>query len=126
MLGILKRAFGNRGEAAAERYLRKSGLRILARQFTTRWGEIDLICFDGDCVVFVEVKTGRSGNPGERVTAKKRRNLTKAALVWLKQNGLLEQRSRFDVIAVVWPDESKEPVITHEPNAFESADFGLY
>jgi len=126
MLGILKRAFGNRGEKAAERFLRKSGLRILARQYTTRWGEIDLICFDGDCIVFVEVKTGRSGNPGERVDTKKQRNLTRAALVWLKRNGLLERRIRFDVIAVVWADESQDPLITHEPNAFESADFGMY
>ena len=126
MLGFIRRAFGNRGEKAAAKFLKKSGMRILARQHATRWGEIDLICMDGDTIVFVEVKTGRSGTPGERVDAKKRRNVTKAALAWLKKNGLLAHRCRFDVVAVVWEDESKEPVIIHEAHAFEAVDFGMH
>ncbi|MEO1996990.1 MAG: YraN family protein, partial [Planctomycetaceae bacterium] len=42
MSGFVRRWLGNRGEKAAARYLRRKGLRILARQFETRWGELDL------------------------------------------------------------------------------------
>lgn len=125
--GILRRLFGDRGEHAAGRYLRRQGLRILARQFSTQWGELDLICLDGDCVVFVEVKTRRSnqtGSPAEAVDRRKQIHLTKAALYWLKKNGLLEHRCRFDVVSVVWPKDARKPTIEHERNAFSAAEVG--
>mgnify|MGYP002628066016 FL=1 len=102
-------------------------MRILARQFSTKWGELDLICLDGDTVVFVEVKTRKSdeyGHPTEAVTKKKQQNLTKAALYWLKKKGLLEHRARFDVVSVVWPEGAKTPTIEHFINAFDAADLG--
>ena len=102
-------------------------MRILARQFSTKWGELDLICLVGDTVVFVEVKTRKSdeyGHPTEAVTKKKQQNLTKAALYWLKKKGLLEHRARFDVVSVVWPEGAKTPTIEHFINAFDAADLG--
>ncbi|MBI1314221.1 YraN family protein [bacterium] len=125
--GFLRRLFGDRGENEAAKFLKRKGYRILAKQFETRWGELDLICLDGDCIVFVEVKTRRSAattQPGEAVDARKQAHLTKAAFYWLKQNNLLEHRARFDIVAIVWPDESKQPQIEHFENAFESTDFG--
>lgn len=128
MSGMLRKLLGDRGERAAGKFLRKEKrMRILARQFSTKWGELDLICLDGDTVVFVEVKTRKSdkfGHPTEAVTQKKQQNLTKAALYWLKKKNLLEHRSRFDVVSVVWPEGEKAPTIEHFVNAFEAADVG--
>lgn len=128
MADLLRKLLGDRGERAAGRFLRREKkMRILARQFSTRWGEIDLICLDGDTIVFVEVKTRKSdehGHPTEAVTRTKQQHLTKAALYWLKKKRLLEQRTRFDVVSVVWPDDSRRPTIQHFVNAFEAADLG--
>src|SRR5436305_1142587 len=77
----------------------------------TPGGEIDLIAREGDPVVFVEVKTRRRGEPAEAVTPEKQRRLTLAALQFLRQHDLLEQRSRFDVVAIVWPDPHSPPTI---------------
>jgi putative endonuclease len=126
--GILNRLLGNRGERAAAKYLRKCGYRILARQSRSRIGEIDLIALDvdGDAIVFVEVKTRSShaaGHPSEAVTRSKQQQLTRAALAWLKRRRLLNQRGRFDVIAITWTD-SGPPQIEHYRNAFEPSGRG--
>lgn len=125
---LLRKLLGNRGERAAGRFLRREKkMRVLARQFSTRWGEIDLICLDGDTIVFVEVKTRKSdehGHPTEAVTRRKQEHLTRAAIYWLKKKRLLEQRTRFDVVSVVWPDGSSTPTIEHFVNAFDAADVG--
>ena len=114
--GLLNRLFGNRGERKAASFLRRQGFRIIARQYANPHGEIDLIARDGDCIVFVEVKTRRSdaaGQPFEAVTREKQRKMTNTALVWLKRRKLLESRSRFDVVSILWPEDSKVPEITH-------------
>jgi putative endonuclease len=118
---LLNRWLGNRGERKAASFLRGQGFRIIARQYANQHGEIDLIARDGDCIVFVEVKTRRSdarGLPVEAVTSDKQRKLTNTALVWLKRRGLLESRCRFDVVSILWPKDSKTPEITHYKNAF--------
>jgi len=120
--GILNRLLGNRGERAAAKYLKRQGFRILARQSRSRIGEIDLIALDGDTIVFIEVKTRSShaaGHPSEAVTPAKQKQLTRAALVWLKHRRLLDQRGRFDVVAITWSD-GRPPVIEHYRNAFEA------
>lgn len=116
--------FGERGERAAERFLRGLGYRILARQHRNVGGELDLIALDGDTVVFVEVKTRAAtdrGDPTESVTADKQRRIARAAAVYMKRRGWMTRRCRFDVIAVVWSDKSQPPQITHYKHAFESA-----
>ena len=78
----LTKLLGNRGERLAARYLRRQGFKIFSRQYSNRLGEIDLIALDGDCLVFVEVKTRRSqeaGDPVEAVTLGKQKQLTKLA-----------------------------------------------
>ena len=124
--GILNKLLGDRGERAAAKYLKKQGLRILARQSRSRIGEIDLIALDRETLVFVEVKTRSSsaaGRPAEAITHAKRRQLTRAALGWLKQHGRLKTRSRFDVVAITW-QPGAAPVIEHFPNAFEPVGDG--
>lgn len=127
MNGFWRRLFGTAGERAAEKYLKQQGFRVIARQFNTRWGEIDLIATDGETIVFIEVKTRRSdakGTPLERVDQTKREHSTKTALAFLKRHRLLGRRSRFDVISVVWPEDKQPPQIEHIRNAFEAVDFG--
>ncbi len=121
---LLNRVLGDRGERAAARYLRRQGMRILLRGYRTSQGEIDLIARDGPSLVFVEVKARRQGEPAEAVHEAKQRRLTLAALHFLKTHGLLEQPSRFDVVAIVWPDDRRSPAIEHFRNAFDAVGRG--
>jgi putative endonuclease len=136
-MGLLARIFGKRdggslgrrGERAAERFLRGKGYRILDRGCRSRVGEIDLVALEGRTIVLVEVKTRRSGEggtPAEAVGQEKQRRLTRAALGYLKARNLLEQRARFDVVAVTWPEGSRRPVIDHFQNAFEPSGTGQF
>ena len=108
----------------AARYLRRRGMRVVMRGYRTPWGEIDLIARDGDFLVFIEVKTRRRGVPAEAVTPEKQRRLTLAALRFLRRRNLLEERCRFDVVAVIWPDDDRPPQIEHFRNAFEAVGQG--
>ena len=120
-------SFGNRGEAAAARFLERLGHRILERQMRGRFGELDLVTLDGEVVVFVEVKTRATtsaGHPTEAITAAKQRKITQSALAYLKRRGWLERRARIDVISVLWSNEISEPQIQHYVNAFDATGFG--
>ena len=122
-------SLGTRGEAAAARYLRRKGYRIVARQLRTGLGELDLVAVDRQVVVFVEVKTRRSdsaGHPAEAIDTDKQRRLTRAALEFLRTHHLLDQSARFDVVAVRWPPDARRPVIEHLINAFEPPGTGQF
>jgi putative endonuclease len=123
---LWNRLFGDRGERAAARYLRRAGMRIVTRGYDTLWGEIDLVARDGEIVVFIEVKTRRTGVPAEAVTPEKQRRLTMAALHFLRSHDLLQQRCRFDVVAIVWADDRRPPRIEHIRDAFEAVGHGQW
>ncbi len=127
MKNLFRKLLGDRGERAAVAFLKKQGYRILARQYRNSFGEVDIIAQDGEATVFVEVKTRTSANDGqpfEAVDRKKQDKLTRLALAWLKKHGRLEQRARFDIVSILWPEEGKEPQLTHYPNAFEPTGRG--
>jgi putative endonuclease len=114
---------GQRGEDEAERFLRQLGYKILARGSRNKLGELDLVALDGQTIVFVEVKTRRStdrGHPADAVDQRKQARITRLALAYLKRHRLLEQRCRFDVIAITWPDDHQPPKIEHFKHAFEA------
>ena len=118
---------GARGEAAAAKYLKRKGYIIVGRGERDRIGELDLVAVDGRTVVFVEVKTReshRAGRPAEAVDADKQRRLTRVALSYLKRHDLLENAARFDVVAVTWPREKRQPAIEHFENSFEPVGQG--
>jgi putative endonuclease len=118
-----RRWFGSRSERAAARYLRRQGCRILARNYVCPLGELDLVALDGDCIVFVEVRSTERGDatrPAASVDAAKQRRLTDLALYFLQRHRLLGRSARFDVVAVSWPAGRREPVITHYRLAFEA------
>ena len=94
------RADGDRAETLAAQFLTRQGLVIVARNFRTRAGEIDLIAQDGTTFVFVEVRMRRSqhfGGAAESITARKRERLAKAANAYLAMLGR-EPPCRFDAI----------------------------
>ncbi len=127
MPGWIGKLLGNRGERLAARFLRRQGYKILARQYSNRFGEIGLVALDGESIVFVEVKTRRSGSAGhpvEAVTHEKQSKLTRAALAFLKRHRLLERSARFDVVAILWPKGAKHPEIDHYRSAFTPVGFG--
>lgn len=87
----------------AEQLLEGLGYRVLARNFSCRGGEIDLVCFDGDVLVFVEVR-GRArvdhGLPEETVGWHKQRRIVRAAFAFLLRHKLGEPTCRFDVVGI--------------------------
>src|SRR5271163_950312 len=94
---------GRRGERAAEKYLRRNGYRIVARNFRAAGAEIDIVAMDGDTLVFVEVKTRRSreaGAPEEAVDERKQKQIRRAAEIFATRYRADEVTMRFDVIAV--------------------------
>ena len=91
---------GKFGEEVTVKYLKDHGYEILERNFHSRWGEIDIIAKDGECVVFCEVKTRKSisyGRPSEYVTKNKMEKIIKTAMVYI---GDKEEEMRFDVSEV--------------------------
>jgi putative endonuclease len=92
-------AKGAAGEEAAAKYLTERGLRIVERNFRVRGGEIDLICHDGQTVVFVEVRLRRRsdyGGAAASITAAKQAKIIMAARHWLVRHG--ESLCRFDCV----------------------------
>ena len=94
---------GRRGERAAEKYLKRNGYRIVARNFRASGAEIDLVAIDGETLVFVEVKTRRSrdaGAPEESVDARKQMRMRRAAEAFSVRYRVGERELRFDIVAV--------------------------
>ena len=101
------------GEARAALYLRKKGMRVLARRYRAGHGEIDLVARDGETLVFVEVKTrikGRMDEGFRAVNAQKRERLFSAAQAYMAAHGA--KQARFDVI------EISAAGLRHMKNAF--------
>ena len=116
-----RRALGAAGEACAVEFLRRRGLRILARNVRSGGVEIDVIAARGALVVFAEVKTRRSRNAGlpeEAVDARKQRRLVAGAAAWLREHPGVAARIRFDVISCeATPDGFR---VRHLESAFDA------
>ncbi len=106
---------GRAGERLAARCLQKQGCRLLAMNYRTRYGEIDLIVQDGHTVAFVEVKTRKDAAFAPAyaaVTPKKQERLRLAAQQWMAEKG--ECPARFDVVEVYTAAQQ----VRHIKNAF--------
>ncbi len=118
-----KKLIGQWGEDQACEYLRRHGYRIIGRNYSCRFGEIDVIAAKRGFLTFVEVKLRRSdafAEAREYVDERKQARLRSAASLWLAENETLLQ-PRFDVIEVYgepgMPFRSLR--IRHYENAFE-------
>jgi len=104
--GDPRRALGSTGEAIALAHLERLGYALVARNHRTRWGEIDLIVFDGATLVFVEVKTrracGGAGSALEAVAPGKQHQVRRIAAAWLAEvsDRPRAPELRFDAIGV--------------------------
>jgi putative endonuclease len=111
---------GELGEQAARRHLSGCGLKFLTANFRSRRGEIDLVCREDDCLVFVEVKTRSSEDwvrPAAAVNARKRRLLSQTAFDYLKLLKKPPVKIRFDVVEVLL-DGGCVREVRHLPGTF--------
>ncbi len=113
---------GQAGEKAAAAYLTEKGYRIIARNFSCKTGEIDIIAGDQETYVFIEVKTRQSsrfGAPAEAVTRQKQKQISRTALAFMSLHNLADVPARFDVISVL--SDGSEMKISHIVSAFDDA-----
>ena len=99
-----QRSIGDKGEAIALAFLTDLGYQFLDQNYTTRYGELDLIFSDAGVIVFVEVKARTSdtfGSPESSVTAAKLERIENAALLWLQAHPDVVDDWRIDVVAVL-------------------------
>jgi len=120
---------GVRGEKLACRFLRQNGYKVLYRNFCgRRGGEIDIVCRDGDTLVFVEVKTRTSedfGRPIEAIRRSQRQRISLGGLAWLRLLDNPDILFRFDVVEVVIAPEAA-PRLELIRNAFQLPDRYIY
>ena len=96
---------GQRGEEHAAQHFERLGFEILARNHRTRFGELDLVAYDGTTLVFAEVKTRRSDarEPWENLHNVKQSKVRRMAVAWLTEapNRPFGATLRFDGVAVL-------------------------
>jgi putative endonuclease len=118
----LRRRLGRSGERAAEAHLRRVGFEVLERNYRTRWGELDLICFDGATIVFCEVKARRVGGgaPWDALGQRKRAQVRRIAARWLAERTERPRAAhlRFDAIGVVVDAHDRVVALDHLEAAF--------
>lgn len=124
-------SLGDRGERAAIGYLKRKGYLVIAASENLGVGEIDVIAVDRSnvrrggerVVVFVEVKTRTStgkGQPADAVDERKRKQISRAAMTYIRRHALEKCATRFDIVSIIWPDGQRRPDIEHFEGAFEA------
>ena len=122
-MAIESKKLGKEGEDAACRALKRSGYKIIERNYRCPLGEMDIVARDGKTLVFVEVKSMAFGSrvpPLDRVDSRKRKKLTEIARFYIKAKGLEGASARFDAVRVRLEEGSKASVDII-PNAFDAS-----
>ena len=99
----IKKLIGNKGENKIALQYKLKGYKIIARNFSCRYGELDIVAQKGDTVVFVEVKTRKNADfaqAKEFVDYRKQNRIKNTANIFLQKNNLTEYYIRFDVAEV--------------------------
>lgn len=116
-----RRSLGRWGEKRCEKFLKRKGLKTLARNFSCKTGEIDLVMVDSDgTVVFVEVRTKEDemfGPPEQSITRSKQTKVARAARYFLATHNIEDRPYRFDVVTIVLGQDGPEQ-IRHYESAF--------
>ena len=110
---------GNRGEGLAADYLTGLGYRIVRRNYRFRRTEVDLIAWDGDILVFIEVKTRTTtpyGPPGTFYTPAQQRRTSRAAAAYMEEIDY-DWEIRFDLVAILYRAPADYD-LTHFPDVF--------
>ena len=122
-MSAARQEFGILGERIAERWLRRTGWRVVQRRFRSGHRDIDLVMEREGMIVFVEVKARRGdqfGQPVEAVNWRKQKELAKSAQVWIDRHGRPDEAYRFDVVGVLVSGE--RVMVRHVEDAFRLAD----
>ena len=119
----LRQHLGRVGERLAREHLERLGYRVLERNYRTRFGELDLIVCDEAHLVFVEVKTRRTGGPQsslQAVSPDKRRRVRRMAAAWLVEapDRPRSRELRFDVVGVTVDRDGRLVRLDHLEGAF--------
>ena len=113
---------GRLGEHLAAQHLERRGLEVLARNYRTRWGELDVVAGDEALIVFCEVKTRRVGSSGplEGLREPQQRRIRKMALAWLADQPRRPYvpELRFDAIGVTIDATGRLVALEHLEGAF--------
>lgn len=112
---------GALSEELAARYLHSQGYRIAGRNVRFHRGELDIVAWDGDVLVFVEVRSRRGDRLAEALESvdwRKQRRLIALAQAYLNLHRLDGTPCRFDVVAVTWDRAGSSFRIQHIPRAF--------
>ncbi len=99
-----KKEIGNKNEKLAQKYLQENNYQILKTNFSTRFGEIDIIAQKDEFLVFIEVRSKSYtyfGKPFETVNKNKIQKIVKTAQVFISENNLKNLNIRFDVISII-------------------------
>lgn len=118
---MMQQKIGQMAENQAISYLERQGLRLIARNFRCKMGEIDLIMQDKDCIVFTEVRYRKNdmfGGGAASVTVYKQRKIQLTAQLYLQTKGLNNTPCRFDVVTLT--SQPASPAIQWFKNAFEA------
>lgn len=110
---------GKWGEEVAARYLQDKGYKIIARHFTHRIGEIDIVTAKDGRIIFVEVKTrtnNRFGAPEESIGYHKQEKLRRTADVYMLKHRLHNVPYQIDSVAVMRDLMKQETTIRHLEN----------
>jgi putative endonuclease len=115
---------GQLGEQLAAEHLIRLGFQIVERNYRTRWGELDIVAFDGQTLAFCEVKTRRvspaGGSPLDAVRAPKRAQVRKMAGRWLieRTDRPYADTVRFDAIGITLDPAGRLLSLEHLEGAF--------
>lgn len=107
---------GDFGESITAAYINRKGFNIIARNYHSRYGEIDIIAADSEFILFIEVKTRNDYSPerpAAAVTLSKQRKIIKTALIFLTQYEY-DLQPRFDV---------SEVILERQTNAFVDMNY---
>ena len=115
-----RKNLGFNGEAEVGSFLLKQGFNIVAKNYHSRYGEIDIIAEKGETLAFVEVKTRskRFFSIFQAITLRKRLRIVKTAKQFLLKNSVIDRVCRFDVAAVIFKNNKYE--VEYLKNAFQA------
>lgn len=116
-----RKRLGVEAEEIVAAQLTREGYEIVARNYLTKIGEVDIVARKGGCLCFVEVRSRSSaamGSPALTVDARKQRQVVRAAMHYLAEKRITNLVARFDVAAVTFGPEG--PAIEYIPSAFEA------
>ncbi|MBD3272750.1 YraN family protein [Candidatus Dependentiae bacterium] len=119
ILIMKNKQLGNSGEKAIQKFLEKNKFKIIASNYKSKWGEIDIIAQKKDLISFIEVKTRKTAYfpISQVVNYTKQQKIIKTAKMYIQRHNIYNKICRFDVATVLLSGNSFD--IEYIENAFQ-------